>query len=45
MIAMCYTNFAFDAPLTIKLTNKFKNFANYINTKKQEKAKAEVTNG
>lgn len=37
ILAMCFTNFAFDAPLTVKLTNKFKKWADNLIAKPQEK--------
>lgn len=37
ILAMCFTNFAFDAPLTVKLTNKFKKWADALKAKPQEK--------
>lgn len=37
ILAMCFTNFAFDAPLTVKLTHKFKSWADALKAKPQEK--------
>ena len=44
ILAMCITNFAFDAPLTVKLTNKFKNFVDSF-TKKPQEQKVEAAYG
>ena len=45
---MCFTNFAFDAPFTIKLTNKFKKISDQMIAKsqaKEEEKKVEVAYG
>ena len=44
ILAMCVTNFVFDAPLTVKLTNKFKNFVDTLRAKSLEK-NVEVAHG
>lgn len=48
ILAMCFTNFAFDAPFTIKLTNKFKKISDQMIAKsqaKEEEKKVEVAYG
>jgi len=45
ILAMCFTNFLIDAPLTVKLTNKFKGISENLKQKsdiKNQKQKVEV---
>jgi hypothetical protein len=47
IVAMCFTNFAFDAPFTIKLTNKFKSLSDkkLVESKAKEEKNVEVAYG